>query len=126
MDREWVVRVAAAIKKKSRNRPGSECQIWTGYKRKCKGQRGGGYGIMNVRMPDSDSRTTMRVHRLAYIVHTGKFIPQELDVSHLCHNSLCVNVHHLSLEPHCINNARKFCRKHKACQGHGEYGDCIL
>ena len=129
MDCEWVARVTAAIKKKTKTKHGTECRVWHGFIRRSKGQRGGGYGIMNVRMPGSHSRTTMRVHRLAYIIHTGSLIPQdrqEYDVSHLCHNSLCVNIHHLSLEPHCINNTRKICKRQKECKGHGDYRPCIL
>ena len=31
------------------------------------------------------------------------------DISHLCHNKLCVRGEHLSAEPHAVNNARQKC-----------------
>ena len=123
MDQEWLDKTAAAMRKRIEVKV-SGCSIWKGYVRKCRGRRGGGYGIMNVQFPDSNSRTMMRVHRLAYIVHTGSLIPRQYDVSHLCHNSLCVNFHHLSLEPHSINNSRKTCNRNKKCMGHGSEYKC--
>lgn len=127
MDTQWKAKVTATISKKTQLKPSTGCLLWKGAVKKCKGRRGGGYGIINVHLPGHDSRTLMRVHRLAYIVHTGNFIPQQNDVSHLCHNSLCVNFHHLSLEPRKINNARKVCHRKRQCQGHGNnYRDCLL
>ena len=127
IDQEWLAKTASAIHKKVARIPATDCLLWTGYIKRRQGRRGGGYGIMNVQFPGNNSRTMMRVHRLAYIVHSGSLIPQQYDVSHLCHNSLCVNFHHLSLEPHHINNSRKTCSRHKRCMGHGDgYKDCIF
>lgn len=46
--------------------------------------------------------------------------------SHLCHNSLCINPHHLSFEPHSVNNSRKLCVNENTCFGHGMYPMCDL
>ena len=43
-----------------------------------------------------------------------------------CHNCLCVNSSHISLEPHPINNNRQYCKSSNQCYGHGEYSDCLL
>ena len=45
---------------------------------------GGGYGIMNVQFPNTNLRTMMRVHRLAYILHTRRLIPQQYDATIHC------------------------------------------
>ena len=121
----WCNKILAKLRKKSRLQPSTHCLLWTGCLKKTKG-RGGDYGRMNVLVPGCHSRTRMSVHRLAYIVHTKNLtISQQYDVSHLCHNSLCVNFDHLSLEPHSVNNARKTCRKQKACTGHGPHPECM-
>ena len=80
MDQEWLDKTAAAMTKRVEIKVSTGCSIWKGYVRKC---RGGEHGFMNVQFPDSNSRTMMRVHRLAYIVHTGSLIPRQYDVSHL-------------------------------------------
>ena len=54
---------------------------------KCKQLSGGGLGWK-----------LMRVHRLAYMLHVKWELPPDMHCSHLCHNSLCVNVNHLILE----------------------------
>ena len=51
---------------------------------------------------------------------------KNFDISHLCHESLCTNVAHLSAEPRRINNIQRSCRGSGACLGHGNYANCIL
>ncbi len=43
-------------------------------------------------------------------------IPNGYNISHLCHNTMCINKDHLSLEPIAVNNERKKCKKY--CLGH--------
>ena len=121
MDAIWVASVKGKILKKSEaQRGGNNCSLWTGYSQR-------NYGVMNIVMPGSNSRTRMRAHRLAYIVYSGILhLPRGHDVSHLCHNSLCVNFDHLSLEPHNINVGRCRCKRHHLCLGHGPYRACLL
>ena len=61
------------------------CWNWKGATR---GKNG--YGAMKV-----DGKV-VSVHKLAYTLYRGE-IPQNLLVSHTCHNSLCVNPDHLKL-----------------------------
>ena len=49
-----------------------------------------------------------RVHRLAYILHVRAEIPENMHYSHRCHNSLGVNVEHLTLEPAFVSSSVMF------------------
>ena len=41
----------------------------------------------------------MHAHRMAVVISEGSFaIDKNLDASHLCHNALCINRQHISLE----------------------------
>ena len=101
------------------------CAIWRG------GTYDGFYGKM--RNPLSflmNQPEYMRVHRLVYLLHNITHFPAlllrredsngiTLDVSHICHNTLCVNISHLVLEPHSVNLSRKICvNSHKCCHNH--------
>ena len=93
-----------------------QCQIWTGL---C--TPNGKYGVINCKFPDARGWRQMHVHRLAYMVHHQNiFIDKSYDVSHLCHNSKCITVGHLSLEPHGFNNSRQSCVSTCSCLGHPE------
>lgn len=81
------------------------CVLWTGA-------INGHYGRKKVRYPDG-TVTLEYVCRVVYMCkHRVINIPAEdadgetLDVSHLCHNHLCVSPHHLVLEKHSINMDR--------------------
>lgn len=50
----------------------------------------------------------------------------DMDCSHLCHNSLCVNVNHISLEHHFINNNKQYCLNSNLCYGHVGFRNCML
>jgi hypothetical protein len=78
-------------------------------------------------------------HKKAYIqnIHTFTYkyenniephnrYASSLDVSHLCHNPLCINLTHLTLEPHRINIIRRTCHTLHACIGHGDYPNCLI
>lgn len=97
----------------------SECVEWLGCKDKC------GYGVKRVRWPDG-SVFLERVHRVAYMCDRRLLhhqVPQlngdglQLDVSHLCHNTVCINPAHLVLETHSVNMSRRYCRDSRRCLG---------
>ena len=86
------------------------------------------YGRQQVHYPDGSS-SGIHAHRLMYICTKQHFLPRVpgiIDVSHLCHNSLCIRFDHLSLEPPVINSNRKVCKRRKNCHGHGQYKDCLF
>ena len=67
------------------------------------------------------------VHRVSYKVnHNTVNLSTDVDVSHLCHNSMCIKAEHLSLEPHHINNNRQFCKSKQQCFRQGVYASCRL
>lgn len=93
------------------------CIEWTGSVDKQ------GYGVKWVKWPGGES---MRVgtHRLAWMVahRIPKWdVPQvaangeRMEVSHLCHNKICLRESHLVLEPHSANMERAHCAVVGAC-----------
>lgn len=93
-----------------------QCSIWTGAK-----TSDGRYGRLVVTFPDH-SRKDMRVTRLLYMMkHETLQIPthdienRRLEMSHLCHESLCINTDHLILESHTINMEREHCANQGFC-----------
>ena len=81
------------------------------------------YGRTKVVWPDG--RTTVeRGHRLAFmiehkILRDGMPVVnaqgKKLEVSHLCHNGLCVKAAHLALESHEINMEKVLCKSRRQC-----------
>ena len=78
----------------------------------------------------------MRTHRLVYLLSNIEQFPDyrlpqtdkhddRLDVSHLCHNTLCIKLDHLVLEKHIVNNSRKVC-KHLGTCNHTHKPACLL
>ncbi len=53
-----------------------------------------GYGVLNVH------KKKYLAHRFSYFIHRGIEAPADLVVRHLCHNSRCVAINHLSLGTH--------------------------
>ena len=93
------------------------CVEWVGGKEHNK------YGRTQVVWPDG--RTTVeRAHRLAFMIK-HKILRDDmpivnaqgknLEVSHLCHNGLCVKAAHLALESHEINMERVLCKSRRQC-----------
>ena len=100
------------------------CVIWTGPNLNKSGVE---YGYKYVKLPNQNKKSRQYTHRLAYMFKIGNFrLPRGLDVSHICHNSLCVNPAHLSSEPHHINNNRIQCVNEGRCFGHQQYKTCLL
>jgi hypothetical protein len=112
------------------------CLLWTG------GTDRDGYGRARVTWPvpvgggDVPRSKVERVPRVIYRLKTGGVdIPRQqaydgvtvaVEVSHLCHNRLCVTPEHLVLEPHLINAERQHCVQQGRCTHHGVHPDCLL
>lgn len=105
------------------------CCLWTGSVDK------DGYGRVRVKWPGGVSK----IHRVARVVFRlklgGREVPQSrvsdgrvvpLDVSHLCHQRLCMTPEHLVLEPKAVNSERTHCVRQGHCSHHGEHPDCLF
>jgi len=64
--------------------------------------------------PSLLGKKPMVLHRISYIAQYGS-PAANLEISHLCHNSLCCNPDHLFAEPGLLNNARKGCAVWVTC-----------
>jgi hypothetical protein len=82
-----------------------------------------GYPDMRVTIPNH-GRKHLLAARLMFMVHHRQ-LQIDGDISHLCHNKLCVNVEHLVNEDRQTNLSRKHCNKDRECsQKHQPY--CIF
>jgi hypothetical protein len=106
------------LSKVSKDRFGKGCWEWRGCMRK-----DGKYGRVSLNI--RGDRMYVNAHRASYIAFTECFVLPN-DISHCCHEKLCVNPDHLSHEEHCINRSRARCIEAGQCQGHGEHKPCIL
>lgn len=73
----------------------------------------GGYPVLTVTIPGQKPRK-ITVARLMYMCYMRK-LDLEGDASHLCHNKLCIEPLHLTLEPRSVNNSRQICNTQKYC-----------
>ena len=78
---------------------------------------------------DQTSRTIngrkihIRVHRLAHLKKMRETnLDKTVEASHLCHNTLCMEVDHIVAEPHKVNQCRIHCAYLR--QSEGDYGYC--
>ena len=88
----------------------THCNLWLGAR-----TGNGLYGRKQVSLPDG-TRKLMRVSRVIYMIQQRTLnVPTSnedgvtIEMSHLCHNSLCVNPTHLILEEKITNIERKHC-----------------
>ena len=112
--------ILSLLLRKSRPNYGQfNCTLWFGATDSSKM-----YGRQKVRWPGSDVLKIDRVHRLSYMAHnnlTPDTMPTadkegiKLEISHLCSNSLCINIAHLTLEKHSINQERIHCKLQNYC-----------
>jgi len=105
----------------------SSCILWTG-------SRSRGYGRMSYTFSLDGGITNIKryisTHRLLFVciykcvclLHPSF---AHIHVSHLCHNKLCCNIHHLTSETREVNNERSECAKRGLCQGRHS-PQCIL
>ena len=134
MDAEWKARqLTVLLEKIDRGRVnGIGCQFFNinlaQNRRKRGNYTGPTYGRVKITFPDN-SKKVLLAHRFMYMLHTNTIhIQQDMHVSHICHNSLCINPLHLSLEEAHVNNERQLC-KHlipKVCLKHAGYADCLF
>ena len=118
----FVQKYTNKLSEKSEESPNNECRLWTGTVSHSKL-----YGVINFKHPFKHKWQQMKVHRFCYMLFTGNFdISQYLDCSHICHNNMCINPSHISLEPRHINNNRNVCKDRKVCMSHGQYQDCRI
>lgn len=105
--------------------PNDECVLWTGATSRSKGTE---YGVIRCKWKDRWRR--YYVHRLALIFDRGyhlEDLEKGMDVSHLCHNALCITPSHLSYEPHRVNRVRSACVTAGVCTNHfGLFPPCLL
>ena len=107
-----------------------ECLLWTGTRCSVRGGLVGNYGVIYVKCKQFRGGDLgwklMRAHRLAYMLHVKSELPPDMHCSHLCHNSLCINVNHLILETPFVNGNRRLCARENICLGHDQSPPCIL
>lgn len=96
-----------------------KCRVWGGNSK-----TSDGYGFIMYIFRGVNKKLT--VHRLKYFLKTDCKLLKSMDVSHLCHNKLCIRSDHLSYEPHRINCKRNICKSNGECEGHRGYRPCIL
>lgn len=134
MDPQWrVLQIANLISKINYNVQNNlGCQFWSTQfavnQRERLLTRGPKYGRLKITMPDGTKKTFL-AHRLMYLLHSDhENLDPNMHVSHICHNSLCINIEHLSYEEPHINNSRKVCTNlhPPACQHHENKPDCIF
>lgn len=82
----------------------NSCRTWQGR------TDSDGYGEMQIQF--RGKRLYIKVHRVSYALEHPdvSLVNDTHDISHLCHNRLCLNVVYLSHEPHSINNNRLVCK----------------
>ena len=68
------------------------------------------YGVIHLAITNEENLKleALNVHRGKYRVYEKLYIPSDMNVIDLCHNSLIINTDHISLEPQHINNNRNF------------------
>lgn len=73
-----------------------------------------GYGIVSKTF--GGHRYRLYAHRAVVLFKSGYLdIPEDVEVSHLCHNKQCVRYDHLIIESHEINNNRQNCYSEGRC-----------
>ena len=124
MDAAFVGKYSQKLTENSNLAPNNECILWHGTLKSGKTPQ---YGIIHIKF--DGAWKTVLVHRLQYMLNMHMHyldLDSDMDVSHRCHNSLCINPAHLSYEPRFINNNRMSCKGRRVCAGHAEYLPCLL
>ena len=103
-----------------------ECMLFKGSSRDKEG-----YGRMRYSVPGIGRQKETSVHRMSKMLECRNLTLGEGDASHICHNKLCINPKHISIETNIVNNNRKACVASGRCQGHPKadgnfYPECLL
>ena len=89
------------------------CRLWTGalkYKSV--------YGKCRDPFPGRGGKYTTP-HKAAYLCHIRQANlndnQRRLEISHICHNPLCIMAEHMTLEDHMTNQERQTCKFNRNC-----------
>ena len=104
---EWHF-ISSAISKRTKFE--ENCKIWAGL---CISD---GYGLLRIMF--RGKRIKVKVHRMVFFLSNSHELTPQMHMSHLCHNRLCLYLHHLSYEPPRVNNSRLTCKNERECCGH--------
>ena len=131
MDDAFVLHYKGKLREKTVVAANGECLLWTGSRCCVRGGVVGNYGVIYVKCRQLRGGglrwKLMRVHRVAYMLHHKEWeLPPDMHCSHLCHNSLCINVNHLILETPFVNGNRRQCARENICLGHDQAPPCIF
>lgn len=98
-----------------------DCIEWTGTNQN-------GYGVINLKVFIDNGCIWKRfyTHRIMFMLENGHYIKEHYEVSHLCHNRLCLKTVHLCMEPPAVNKQRESCLVLGKCIGHGKNPSCML
>ena len=121
MDETFCVKYSLKLDQKSVPGPNGQCLLWTGYVDRH------GYGMINVKL-GPNKWANRGVHRISALIHKKLSFDdiEHFDVSHLCHNKLCINPQHLNVEDSETNNNRMTCINVRRCMHHIPHPDCLL
>ena len=108
----------------------NQCFLWSGVTKN--NGTGTVYGISRnpFHKLGGNRPKFVTIHRLVYMCKNKiTAVPSndvdQGDISHLCHQPLCINPAHLVLEAHSVNNGRQFCQRTMICnKSHDPH--CIL
>jgi hypothetical protein len=93
-----------------------QCWMWTAA---CSGV----YGVMKVKWPGCTAKRQY-AHRISFVLNNLNEFPTynpEHHISHLCHNTKCINPEHLSHEDPTINRRRENCVETGVCSENHNY-----
>ena len=74
---------------------------------------------------DKTVSACLPIHVVLYYIHYKRVTRREAneDISHLCGRRNCININHITIEPHQVNCSRRSC--HRFCKGHEGFPACI-
>ena len=97
MDPDFIAKYSERLAQNSQLSPNNICVLWTGALKTGKYTQ---FGVICVKINNQWKNLT--VHRLQYMLanHINiEDLDSGIDVSHICHNPLCIYPEHLSYEP---------------------------
>ena len=88
--RDFFLKFDDLFKNKCNDSSNGQCVLWPRKPQKH------GYGTVKYKCPMSGQWRCITAHRLAFMVLNRQMDLRDKDISHLCHNCLCVCNEHLS------------------------------